>query len=179
MQNRSPVFKGKFKLDKPLTPQLWTYFWRFSATRHMKRSANMLANVSDPLRKAVGLPIGPEGAYFVGAREDHDSPNVINSNEPPIEQPGLYCQWVPNEAGTAIEWNGGDKFYFFVEWLEYLIKHFLQPWGYKVNGKMRWKDDEAVEWSESAKDFRPCVEQGEIVVVDNNIEVKRSMKWLV
>ena len=143
----------------------------------MRRSAEMLEEMTDPIRKAVGLPIGPQGAYFVGARDDFGSPSILSYSDQPDDQPSLWCQWVPNEAGTAIEWNGADKFHHFVEWLEYLLKHFLKPWGYTVNGKVRWKDD-GVEWSEKDQELMPCVEHGEIVVRDNVIEVKSSISWL-
>jgi hypothetical protein len=52
--------------------------------------------------------------------------------------PGFWCQWRPNEDGTAIEWDGGEKFYNYIEWLEYLIKQFFEPWGIKLNGDVRW-----------------------------------------
>jgi hypothetical protein len=28
------------------------------------------------------------------------------------------------------------------EWLEYLITHFLDPWGYRLTGQARWFGDE-------------------------------------
>ena len=55
--------------------------------------------------------------------------------------PGLWCHWVPNgegyswsgnEAamdrdGTYLAWDGGEKFYDSVEWMEYIIDNFLRP----------------------------------------------------
>jgi len=41
--------------------------------------------------------------------------------------PGYYCQWIATEDGTAIEWDGAEKFYDSVEWMEYLIQNFLGP----------------------------------------------------
>ena len=49
---------------------------------------------------------------------------------------------MPNEEGTAIAWDGGEKFYGYVEWIAYLIEHFLEPWGYKVNGTVEWDGEE-------------------------------------
>lgn len=50
----------------------------------------------------------------------------------------VYCQWIPNEHGTGLKWDGGEKFYDYVEWLEYLISHFIEPWGYTLNGSVTW-----------------------------------------
>jgi len=48
--------------------------------------------------------------------------------------PGYYCQWVPNSDGTALVWDGGEKFYNASEWMQYLIDHFIEPWGIKADG---------------------------------------------
>jgi hypothetical protein len=99
----------------------------------------------DPIRTAVGLPLGPEAAYFVGgqgyAGQERDA-SVVDSNNPPKGQPGLWCDWTPSEDCTAIVWDGGEKFYYYGEWLKYLIDHFLGPWGYVVNGEMTWQGED-------------------------------------
>ena len=41
-----------------------------------------------------------------------------------------------------MEWDGGEKFYNYVEWLEYLIKNFFEPWGYSLNGSVNWQGEE-------------------------------------
>lgn len=56
--------------------------------------------------------------------------------------PGFWCQWVPNSEGTALQWDGGEKFYDYVEWLEFLIKNFIEPWGLKLNGEVKWFGEE-------------------------------------
>lgn len=56
--------------------------------------------------------------------------------------PGYYCQWVPTGDGTGITWDGGEKFYEYVEWLEYIIEHFLVPKGYVLNGAVRYQGEE-------------------------------------
>ena len=67
----------------------------------------------------------------------HDG-SVVDYNAPPYGQPSLWCDWVPNEDGTEIRQNGREKFYCYVEWLNYLIEHFLKPWGYKLSGRVTW-----------------------------------------
>jgi len=99
----------------------------------------------NPVREAVGLPIGREGGYFVGADgfagQDHHT-SVKDYNEPPAGQPGLWCRWVPNEDGSALVWDEVEKFYYYVEWIEYLIEHFLRPWGLILDGEMTWQGEE-------------------------------------
>jgi hypothetical protein len=136
----------------------------FSETRRMKRDARKASEFVDPVREAVGLPIGIQGGYYVSARgfagQDRDS-SIVDYNVPPQGQPGLWCQWEPNDDGTEIEWNGAEKFYDYIEWINYLIAHFLTRWGYKLNGE--------VEWQGGRRD-----DLGKIVIVDNVIQIKRG-----
>jgi hypothetical protein len=182
-------FSGEFKIDKPLKPEHTQYLRAFGETRRMERltqedmDAGRLEKIKrnayragagdgwspcnsmpDPARVATGLPIGPSGAYFVGGagfggQSKDDS--IINYNEPPEGQPGLWCQWVPNEEGTAIEWDGGEKFYNYVEWLQYLIHHFLAKWGYVLNGEVEWVGEDRSD-------------TGKIVVENNEVTTKRG-----
>jgi hypothetical protein len=48
-------------------------------------------------------------------------------NVPAPGQPGLWCDWEPCWDGCCLAYNGVEKFYGAVEWLRYLIEHFLQP----------------------------------------------------
>lgn len=81
-------------------------------------------------------------------------------HEPTVgeDYPGYYCQWTSNESGTALEWDGGEKFYSYVEWLNYLIKHFFEPWGIKLNGQIEWRGE---EWEDN----------GLITVTDSKVDV--------
>lgn len=159
-------FVGGFKFDEPLTEQQRAYLLKFNETRRMKRDPFVCAQLSDPVREAVGLGVGEDGGYFVGglgfAGQDHD-PSVVNHNKEPEGQPGLWCQWVPDKTGGYLGWDGGEKFYAYADWLRYLIKHFFRPWGHKITGVVRWR-------GEDAKD------RGSIVVTDNKIAVKKGKK---
>lgn len=100
-------FTGQIKVDPPLSPAEITYLKRFADTRRMHRD---------------------NGPYFTGsgfAGQNHDD-DILNYNAHGPEQPGLWCKWVPTEDGTAIEWNGVEKFYDSVEWMRYLIQTFLE-----------------------------------------------------
>ena len=99
-------FEGAFTLDRRLTPQHSAYLSRFSETRRMQRVVSLLDQAADPIREAVGLPVGPEGAYYVGSTDyagmDFNNPNVLDSNQPPEGQPGLWCLCVQNADATVI-----------------------------------------------------------------------------
>jgi hypothetical protein len=155
-------FDGKFNLDKPLSPEHRAYLEKFARTRRMQRNAEKAAQLPDPLREAAGLPIGEQGAFFVGATDfmgQDTTSDVTDGNQSPTGQPGLWCQWTPTEDGTAIEWDGGEKFYDYVEWIQYLIIHFLAPWGYVLNGTVNWE-------GESRGDL------GRIVITNNAVATK-------
>jgi hypothetical protein len=168
------IFRGRFTLDHPLTPAQRRYLLKFSQTRRMKWDVALLEDpvapdeVADPLRLAVGPPLGPEGAYYVN---DQSSYGLIDLNTPPTGQPGRHCLWAPSAAGTAIRWNGWDKFDDADLWIAYLITHFLAPWGYTVNGVVRYAAED-YRWSEQRQEDMVVVERGAIVVTNNVVEVK-------
>jgi hypothetical protein len=62
-----------------------------------------------------------------------------------------YCDWEPNEDGTAIRHNGGEKSYQYVEWIQYIVENLIKPWGYVLNGSVDWHGDEAGDWEQWRK----------------------------
>lgn len=76
--------------------------------------------------------------------------------------PGFWCNWVPTNDYKGIEWNGAEKFYDYVEWLEIIIKKFLEPNGYKLNGSVEW-------YGEDQSDI------GVIRVKDNVVETREGV----
>ena len=138
-------FNGRFELDKPLAEAHAAYLHLFSGTRRMKRKSSFAKTLPDPVREAAKLSIGDEGAYFVGGGGDYGQANdesVVDHNRPPDGQPGLWCQWIPSEDLEAIEWDESEKFYNYEEWIVYLIEHFLKPWGYVLNGSVKWQGED-------------------------------------
>ena len=100
-------FTGRIHIEPPLNEDEYKYLQLFSSTRRMKCE---------------------QSPYYV-AREgfmgQDNGPDVLDYNEPPQGQPGLWCQWVPTEDKAGLEWNGVEKFYFAMEWMQYLVEHFL------------------------------------------------------
>jgi len=128
-------FFGTFKIDKPLTDELKTFLTKFSETRRMKR------NVDE-------MEYGIEGEFYVNGGGDYGQApedNIVDYNYPPRTQPGLWCQWIPNEDGDEILWNGCEKFYHYDEWLNYIIHKFLKPNGYTLNGKVRYEGEDSTD----------------------------------
>lgn len=120
-------FTGSFKVTPTLKRDDIIFLKKFSDTRRMARN----------------LPeeYGVEGEFYVdgGGHAGQDcEPNIIDYNTPPSTQPGLWCQWSPNMSGTKIGWDTGEKFYDYVEWIEYLIDNILHPRGYTLNGVVKW-----------------------------------------
>ena len=124
-------FEGSFNITPVLSQKDNEFLTKFSETRRMARN--------------VGPEYGIEGEFYVDgtgwAGQDSDK-NVINYNRPPSTQPGLWCQWVPTDDGSELVWNGGEKFYNYVEWLQYLIDKILAPRGYTLNGECQWFGEE-------------------------------------
>lgn len=151
-------FEGSLNIEPAISQKHADYLRKFCETRRMKRNRVEAAKLADPLREAVGLPIGQEAEFFVGgtgfAGQGRDA-SIIEYNSPPADQPGLWCKWTVNEAGE-LEWSGMEKFYAYVDWLEYLIKNFYGPWGYKLNGEIGYQGEEPGDF-------------GTIVVEDNRV----------
>lgn len=84
-------FWGNFTVTPELKQEHADYVNRFSDTRRMKRDASVLVSFEDPLREAVGLPIGEEGAYYVGDTEFRGQgrdASVVDYNRPLPANPG-------------------------------------------------------------------------------------------
>jgi hypothetical protein len=141
----STDFNGFFAFDRPLAVEHREFLTAFAQTRRMRRDPRIAETLPDPRRTVTGLPIGPEGAYFVGAGGEYGQgkdASILDYNRAPSGQPGLWCQWIPSDDGTRIEWDGGEKFYHYVEWLQYLLSNFLIPWGYTLNGDCSFQGED-------------------------------------
>ena len=152
-------FSGEFTFNKPVTEELKTFINKFSDTRRMMRNNSRIKELFPNWKElCFNGDLGEDGAYFVGG---HDfccqgmDDSIINYNDSG-SQPGLWCQWVI--TNDVLEWDGGEKFYNYVEWLEYLIKHFFAPLGYELNGTVCYD-------GEDPDDF------GKIVVDDNCVHI--------
>lgn len=55
--------------------------------------------------------------------------------------PSGYCQWRPTRRLDGIEWDGGEKFYEYSEWLQFIIDKRLKPWGYMLTGSVHYSGE--------------------------------------
>lgn len=144
----STNFSGKFHLNKPLDDETFNLLVGLAKTRRMKR------NIKD---------YGVEGEFYFNPDDFKNSgqtedKTIIDYNIPPATQPSLWLEWIPTKDKQHIEWNGGEKFYDYIEWLEYIINKILKPKGYILNGRVEWDGEEEDDI-------------GRIIVNDNNIKV--------
>lgn len=157
-------FEGSFNITPNVSESHQNYINKFSETRRMKRNSKICETLSDDVRLSVGLSVGKFGEYFVGgtgyAGQGDDS-SVLDHNNPPPSQPGLWCQWIVED--NQLLWNECEKFYDYVEWLKYLIEHFFKPWGYTLNGTVEYQ-------GEDPGDF------GKIVVEYNVVKLSKGKR---
>ena len=62
-------FTGQFCFTKPLKPEHEAYLRRFCTMHHIALDEEKLRAYPDPLREAVGLPLGKDCMYFTGIYE--------------------------------------------------------------------------------------------------------------
>jgi hypothetical protein len=124
------------------------YLTLFNETRRMKRNTDEV--------------FGVDGEFFVfggGSFGQDSEANIVDFNNQPSTQPSLWCQWIPTEDRMGIEWDCGEKFYSYTEWLVYLIHKILAPNGYVLNGVVEWNGEETGD-------------VGEIFVEDNKVFIQ-------
>lgn len=151
-------FNGTLQFNKPITEELKNYINSFARTRHMKRNVDKIKRI-DPQweSKCFDGNLGLDGEYYIGEYSYYNDKSVINYNIPPTNIPSLWCQWIINKNGE-LEWDGGEKFYEYVAWLNYLIENFFKPKGYVLNGVIDY-------YGEDDQDY------GRIKVKDNKVSV--------
>lgn len=72
----------------------------------------------------------PGGPYEVPPNpyaEERTGVDVDAYNRIAPGQPQLWCQWEACWQGCCLAFDGHEKFYQPVRWMEYLIEHFLKP----------------------------------------------------
>lgn len=103
------TFDGFISIEPSLNQEEINFLAKFAATRRMNRH---------------------NGPYYVGGTgcygQGYD-PDIIDYNCPPPGQPNLYCSLVLTDDGDTITCETDTNFYDSVEWMRYIIEHFLCP----------------------------------------------------
>jgi len=171
----STNFYGEFKIDRPVNDETYTLLEGLNKTRRMKRDVAKLGKRVYKKARATKSDIeqwtkefGDEGEFWVGDLKNigdigqAKTLDIIDYNKPPKSQPSLWCQWMIETDKQIIRWDGGEKFYHYTEWIEYIIEKILNPRGYFVNGAVTWQGED----NEDA---------GQIEIVNNKV----NEKWRV
>jgi hypothetical protein len=84
----STYFKGFFKISPPLSPKHLAYLRAFSESLRATWYEAVVEKRPDPLRVAVGLPVGPRGCFFVGFHNQRQyGDGLVDDALPPGQQP--------------------------------------------------------------------------------------------
>jgi hypothetical protein len=89
----------------------------------------------------IAPPLRPEHVALltrINASDARDADFPIAADE----YPSFYCEWRPSEDGASLGWDGSEKFYGYVEWLEWLIDRVFREHGYAVSGRVRFMGEE-------------------------------------
>lgn len=116
-------FKGDFKLNKKLDASTQAFINKLARSERLARHIN-------PYK------YGLQGEFYVANEvfSEYVGEGEVIGQHPPATQAGLWCQWVVNEEGTAIQWDNGEKFYNSAYWISYILHRILIPRGYTLEG---------------------------------------------
>ena len=160
----STSFEGQFNIDKKLDDQTTEFLMKLSSTRRMKRDNNLLPKTG--FEKYGFESWGIDGEFYVdsgGEAGQARETSIKDYNSSSAAQPGLWCDWIITEDRLGIKWGGGEKFYYYVEWLEYIIEKVLKPRNYVLSGMVSYQGEEY-------EDF------GQIKVKNNEIFLRYGKK---
>jgi len=133
-------FSGEFELDPPLSKEHAVYLLKFNDKRHDDEKESSI----DPKPPGAWCQWIPEASNKIvwcpecmkRSSHSYTSPRIEDGRCPK-------CTYqAPELIYDYIVWDEGEKFYGYVEWLEYLIEHFLKPWGHQLSGAVEWQGED-------------------------------------
>jgi hypothetical protein len=119
-------FTGRFAFSRPLTAKECAILQAVHDHRHQD-------DFKLPYAASEIRPVEIEREIF--------KPCYIGEGYDSISKkyPSRYCKWTVSLNKRALVWDKMEKFYNYVNWLEYLISHFFAVWGVQLNGTIKWK----------------------------------------
>lgn len=167
-------FDGQITVEPPLNAEEIDFLNRFTTCRRVHRKSGPYFASDDPkVLKNYGQSDSDDFRSSDAFQDD-----IIDYNEPHPGEPGLWCQWIPLEDGTAIEWDEGEKFYHAEDWMKYLIDHFIgsDPIAKKI-------DPERFKFLQGHVCNGEIEAQGEdsddrwVLIVENNVVMTAIGEW--
>ena len=128
-------FNGGFYFNKEVDEKLKEYIDKYSYTRHMSYDTSLIKE-KIPFWRAFTLngDLGKNGALIADKQrllDDFHGEFVKDYNDNGV-CPGLWSHWVIED--NQLVWDEGEKFYNYIEWLEFYITHFFEPYDLVLNG---------------------------------------------
>lgn len=115
----------------------------------------------------------PTAEAIVRINQIWDDPDTAEDN------PGSYCQWRLTPDCMHLEWDRNEKFYNYVEWLQYLMDNVLTPIGVSVSGTVSFSgersDDVGVVTIQDGK----AVALTRELIADNLEELKKFKAFIL
>ena len=69
--------------------------------------------------------------------------NIINNGGDWAFAPGDYCLWILENDKQTFTWIiDSEGRWDPVKWIRYIVDNFIQPWGYFLNGEVKWFGEE-------------------------------------
>ena len=136
-------FDGSIQIDKPVDKETKKLLKGLASTRRMRRDVEILAKrLNIDMKECIEL-YGEEGEFYFNDDNNFGqtkTEDIITYNYPPKSQPGLWCQWTLDENTNSLVWDEEDKFYEYIEWMDYLVN--LLSENYVLNGLIKWEGED-------------------------------------
>jgi hypothetical protein len=129
-------FSGKVTVTPPLSAAEASFLRRYAHTRHCAHQPGPYTAATPPTQAEIEQ-YGRQRAELTFSDCPRPGSSCGRNGD---SVPGLWCQWVPggydSETDTygIIKWDGGEKFYDYVEWMKFIIQHFFMPGAWALSG---------------------------------------------
>ncbi len=175
------TFEGKVKISPPLNKEEIKFLKFFCGVAHIKRKhseAYYFLQKRNFLTEMISKIYIQFWSFWGYELESGAQKEIIDDGSPPDGQPSKWCQFMPTDDGHYIVWDGLEKFYYSLEWMQYLIDHFIGddpkakselPFlqSHVLNGEMKaFGEDEEDRWILKVKNNKAY---GVIVPVEEDV----------
>lgn len=133
-------FTGKFHFEKNASREFMEYINAFSHARHVLRNAEEIKHADPEWKKhCFHGDLGEYGEYYADPSNAFAMPNenIIQKNVP-----GYYCEWYMPDTGTLMHNDGTDYYQDYQNWLFFLLRNFIIPDHYILNGSVYWNGED-------------------------------------